>query len=350
MQHFKFYASEDILSLTNNRSLETKLGQACHKIPQHAEWPQCLQHSAIKFVVIGIPEDIGVKANGGVGGTDSIWVPFLKQFLNIQSNDYLTGENVLVLGHFDFGDIKYLIENNASSENEKMEAYRHAVDTIDDEVEHLIKIIIAAEKIPIVIGGGHNNSYPIIKAAAKGLHQLKFTPLAQINCLNLDAHTDFRSMEGRHSGNGFRYAEHDGYLGKYSIVGVHENYVPQTVLMEINANPFVQLCTYEDIFLKEKLSFIQATEHATGFTSDTYTGVEIDLDAVSHTLSSAASPCGVSEIQARQFLQIATQESMVAYLHICEGATQLNDGQKKDSTAKLISYLVSDFIKIFRRG
>jgi formiminoglutamase len=35
----------------------------------------------------------------------------------------------------------------------------------------------------------------------------------------------------------------------------------------------------------------------------------------------------------------------VAYLHISEGATQLADGRKNDSTGKLISYLVSDFIK-----
>jgi len=35
----------------------------------------------------------------------------------------------------------------------------------------------------------------------------------------------------------------------------------------------------------------------------------------------------------------------VAYLHIAEGATRLTDGRKDDTTGKLISYLVSDFIK-----
>ena len=50
-------------------------------------------------------------------------------------------------------------------------AYRHAVHTIDEEVEPLIKLITAAGKIPIVVGGGHNNAYPLIKGAAKGLHK-----------------------------------------------------------------------------------------------------------------------------------------------------------------------------------
>jgi len=32
-------------------------------------------------------------------------------------------------------------------------------------------------------------------------------------------------------------------------------------------------------------------------------------------------------------------------LHIAEGATRLSDGRTNESTGKLISYLVSDFVK-----
>ena len=42
---------------------------------------------------------------------------------------------------------------------------------------------------------------------------------------------------------------------------------------------------------------------------------------------------------------VMAQDAKPAYLHICEGATQLADGRKNDTTGKLISYLVSDFIK-----
>ena len=81
-----------------------------------------------------------------LAGTDTAWISFLQSFLNIQSNDFLGGDDIVLLGHFDFGDIQYLIDNNAHGDEEKLEAYRHAVTTIDDEVETLVKIITEAKK------------------------------------------------------------------------------------------------------------------------------------------------------------------------------------------------------------
>src|SRR5438270_9755399 len=166
-----------------------------------------------------------------------------------------------------------MIDKNAYNSEEKIEAYRHAVLKIDEEVESLIKVIVSYNKIPIVIGGGHNNAYPLIKGAAKGLYQAQKIPIPQINCINLDAHTDYRPAEGRHSGNSFRYAEEDGFLLKYCIVGVHENYMPQNVWMDIVNNPFMDIITYEDIFLHEKRNFYQTILHAINFTDDNYTGI-----------------------------------------------------------------------------
>jgi formiminoglutamase len=36
--------------------------------------------------------------------------------------------------------------------------------------------------------------------------------------INFDAHSDFRILEGRHSGNGFSYAYEEGFLKKYFIL------------------------------------------------------------------------------------------------------------------------------------
>ena len=345
MKHFKFYIKEDILSITKTRRFETKIGERVCTLDKQGEWPQVLTNSKAKYVIVGIPEDIGVMANYGTGGTDTAWLPFLSSFLNMQSNDFLVGDEILVLGHFDFGDIKYLIDSNAYNQDELINAYRHALEIIDAEVEDILKVIASCKKIPIVIGGGHNNSYPIIKGVAKGLYKAGVTPLSQINCINLDAHTDFKAAQGRHSGNGFKYAEEDGYLGKYCIVGVHENYIPQSVLMEIHNNPFIDYITYEEIFIHERKNFIQAIAHATGFTEDTYSGIELDVDCIENALSSATSPSGISVLQARQYITFIAQNAKAAYLHICEGATQLADGRKNENTGKLISYLVSDFVK-----
>ncbi|MHA4811990.1 formimidoylglutamase [Flavitalea flava] len=345
MQHLKIYNKQDILSVTKIRKFETKLGERLLVLKDPAALGLSLEQTEAEYILVGVPEDIGVKANLGEGGAGTAWTPFLQSFLNIQSNDFLEGERILLLGHFDFSDLQQLIEANAHGPEEKTEAYRHAVQTIDQEVESLVNIITASGKVPIIIGGGHNNAYPLIKGAAKGLYKAGHIPLAQINCVNLDAHTDYRPIEGRHSGNGFRYAEEDGYLGKYCVIGVQENYLQQNVWLDIVNNPFMDIITYEDIFLLEKKNFIQAVAHATGFTEDSFIGLELDLDCLEHVLSAAMTPSGLSPLHARQYVTFAATDSKIAYLHICEGATALQYGGRDISTGKLISFIVSDFIK-----
>jgi formiminoglutamase len=196
-----------------------------------------------------------------------------------------------------------------------------------------------------VIGGGHNNAYPLIKGSAKGLHKAGLTALAQVNAVNLDARTELSPVEGRHSGNPFSYAEEDGYLGKYCVIGVHENNIPRNVWLDILDNPFVDCVTYEDIFVLEKRTFTQAVAHATGFAEDNYIGLELDLDAIAQVPGAGLPPSGISPLHARQYVTFAAIDSKIAYLHICEGAVCMGNGCTNPSTGNLMSYIVSDFIK-----
>jgi len=343
-EQFKRFDKTGILALTHLRKFETKLGEIV-LCDASGDFEKAISATSAKYIILGIPEDIGVRANFGNGGADSAWFPFLDSFLNIQSNDFLNGENIFVAGYFDFTEAENLINVNAATDEEKIIAYRSLVSKIDDTVEEVVKIITQNQKIPIIIGGGHNNAYPAIKGAAKGLYKAELLQLAQINCINLDAHTDYRPIEGRHSGNAFRYADEDGYLNKYCIIGIHENYLQQNLWIDIVNNPFIDFITYEDIFIHEKRNFIQAVAHATSFTSDNYCGIELDLDSIQNLLSSASSPCGINSLHARQYLNFTAMDSKVAYVHICEGATKLDNGETDPSTGKLISYLVSDFVK-----
>jgi formiminoglutamase len=78
---------------------------------------------------------------------------------------------------------------------------------------------------------------------------------------------------------------------------------------------------------------------------DNLCGIELDLDSIQQVLSSAATPSGIQPVHARQYVSFAASGSKPAYLHICEGAVKLANGQADQSTGKLISYLVSDFVK-----
>lgn len=345
LPHFRPCYKQDILAATHLRKFETKLGEVVHCLKEGKDITAQLEENPAQYIVFGIPEDIGVIANLGKAGAATAWQPFVHAFLNIQSNDFLTGENILLAGCFDFSEEKKLINVNADNEEEKIQAYRSLVSRIDAEVEELVKVIAALKKIPVMIGGGHNNAYPAIKGAAKGLLKAGMLPLAQINCINLDAHTDLRPPEGRHSGNAFRYADEDGYLGKYCMIGVHENYIQQNVWMDIVNNPFMDCITYEDIFIHEKRNFIQALLHAAAFTENNYTGIELDLDAVERVLSSAFTPSGIRTQHARQYVSFMAERTDAAYLHICEGAAEMENNVSDTSTGKLISYLVADFIR-----
>jgi len=104
------------------------------------------------------------------------------------------------------------------------------------------------------------------------------------------------------------------------MVGLHENYISQNVLMDIHNNPFIDYISYEEIFIHERKNFIQAVAHATGFTEDSYTGIEIDLDSVDNVLSSAITPSGVSSLLARKFVTFTAQDSktgLPAYKRRC---------------------------------
>lgn len=339
MQYFTFYKKESHLAFTRTRSGETKLGEKIQAVSNEKKWQDELKKSSAKFVLIGIPEDIGVRANFGVGGTQTVWKSFMQSFFNIQHNQFLNGNSILLLGEFDFSELQ------KKAKNKPVEYLRELVVEIDKQVATLIQKVVASGKIPILIGGGHNNAYGNIKGAALGLQEAGKIKKAQINVINFDAHADFRALEGRHSGNGFSYAMQEGYLNKYGMLGLHQNYMSQSMLDTIHQNKNVQAHFFEDIFITQKISMEQATEVLLYFTRNTFTGIEIDLDAIENVLSSAVSPSGFTTIQARQFIHQTAAKNKIAYLHICEGAAELDNGQKSSTTGKLISYIVSDFVK-----
>jgi len=315
MDNLKIYARQDINRLVIHRNGEIKLGE---KVAVFTSWEE-LQNASAKFVLLGIPEDIGIRANAGIAGAASVWRPALTAFLNIQSNRFLNGEEVLVLGHF---EIDEPIDSS-------IKGLRDKVAEIDDLVYPIIEKIIAAGKIPIVIGGGHNNAYPIIK----GTYLANKTA---IDVLNIDAHADLREMEGRHSGNGFSYALNDNYLGHYLMYGLHQNYNNEAMLSQIDNNPKLKAVFFEDILTGKGHNGLFNDLAST-------TGLEIDLDCIEHTLSSAETPSGFAVNDIRKL--ILSRAKKFAYLHICEGAVRMLDGRVNRLTAKLIAYLVSDFIK-----
>ncbi|HXB40084.1 MAG TPA: formimidoylglutamase [Bacteroidia bacterium] len=345
MHHFKFYSPAYIKKLTRKRDGEYKVGDRVLSMPGGADVEKFLCESKAKFVLVGIAEDIGVRANYGRTGAQTAWMPALENILNLQHNFYFKSEELLVLGEIDVDDLMEQCKGIGKSDRD-IEKLRKLVEFIDARVIENIEMIAACGKIPVVIGGGHNNSYPIIKAVNEALRKSQKIKRKGINVINCDAHADFRPFEGRHSGNGFSYAFEEGILNKYAVFGLHEQYNVESVLTKFKNNPeFLYYNTYEDVFVREKETFAAALGKCIDFCKEIYCGVELDLDAITNVPSSARTSCGISPLQARQYVYRCAKELNPAYLHIAEGAPVLSHIKADYKTGKLIAYLVSDFMK-----
>ena len=333
------FTSNDLAKITNHRSGEIKFGEKMITVPKNTDTIEFFKTCEAKYVLFGIPEDIGVRANFGRPGAASAWNSSIKSIANIQHNRFCKGSQLIVLGQLDVSKVMKEVQNLDFNDSNDRSRLSQLVTIIDKDVSHIIFNIVKSGKIPIIIGGGHNNSYGNIKgsALAKG---------KSINAINFDAHSDFRILEGRHSGNGFSYAYEEGFLKKYFIFGLHENYTSKSVLDIIKKlEDRVRYNTYDSINIRKEKDFRQEMAVALDFIKNDPFGIEIDLDAIPNIASSAMTLSGFSIEELRSFISFFAKQKNASYIHICEGAPDLDQEKNNHLIGKLIGYLVTDFIK-----
>ncbi len=317
------YSREDLKKYAQSREGETKLLDSVHisSLEEMSKYPS-------SFVILGIAEDIGVRANLGIGGTHTMWDFFLRSFLSMQSNSNIDGREIILLGHLGV-DIEQTLSLST-------DALRGLTSMLDEQITPIIYQIFKAGHIPIIIGGGHNNAYPIIRATSDYAgHAIK--------TLNMDLHHDFRPCEGRHSGNPFSYAMNDGYLEAYLMWGLSKYYSQQTFLDNWSKNDKLFAVFYETLLLNDFQQNITLLTQYVDSIGEGKLGLEVDLDSVEGMLSSAMTPSGFSPKEIRAYLSTVALKRPW-YLHICEGAPERADGLTDYKVAKLAALLVADFI------
>lgn len=312
---FKPATQDLLLQFTSKRIGETKIGE---KIELSSSIKEA------KYVLIGIEENLGPQANGGFSGAENAFNAFLKRFLNMQSNRFLTGNELAMIGS---------IQQTTNFKN--IEAAKSAINELDLLVEKVLKPYILKGLIPIVIGGGHNNAYPIIKTVSEAANKA-------IDVINLDPHADCRALEGRHSGNSFSYAKENGFLNHYSVLGLHKNYNSTFILDYLEYNNFYYTF-FDDYILNPSQFDMDLTKAFLSISKARKFGIELDLDAIAFSPSSAFTPSGFNSLEARKYIKTLSKHSNCCYLHLPEAAPT-NETEEK-ITGKLIAYLVADFIQ-----
>jgi formiminoglutamase len=313
---FQQSTKDAVLSYVSLREGEVKLGE---KVSVYAD----LDSFDGKYVVLGVKEDVGPRANLGLSGSDAGYACFLKRFLNMQSNSFLTGEEVLMLG-----------EVCVDSVVDELDVLRSGVEELDDLLVSLLMPIYEKGLFPILIGGGHNNAYALIKACS----MVQNKAMDVVNC---DPHADFRALEGRHSGNSFSYAKKEGWLANYAVLGLHQQYNSQSMLDRlVEEECYV---TFFEEYLTDQRDFLADVDDVLRQVKDTVLGVELDMDAIINMPSSAFTPSGFTLEEARRYLIKCAKSKKAAYLHLPEAAPK--NEREEAVVGKALAYLVSDFIK-----
>lgn len=319
----EFYSSKDLLHRTSVREGETKLGQILPTISEADYYGA--EPLKYRFVIVGIEEDYGVRANFGRGGADKAFQAFLQHFCNLQDNRFFPSHSTAILG---------AVIPMQSIDDDNVEALREATRAADATVQAVVERIRNGGAIPIIIGGGHNNSYGCLKGAAQ-VHG------SNVNCLNIDAHSDLRALEGRHSGNGFSYAKEEGALGAYFMWGLQENYTPEYIWQYMENHDEVEYLSYEDYLTGEE-TMEAALIRVESLLGDRY-AIELDVDVIAQFPSSARSSSGFTLEYVRSLLYRLDTEPL--YFHLCEG--RITNPMDHAHAGRALALLTADFIKAF---
>jgi formiminoglutamase len=306
---------KDIKAIISQRDGEIKIGETIQ-----LDW----KNSSCKYVIIGVIDDIGPQANYGLPGASNGFIPFIKRFLNMQENRFMNGKSIGFYGVVK-SDYEYYTIQEA----------REYIDHLDNYVAKCLTEILEVNKIPILIGGGHNNAYPLLKSVSEHFQQ-------KVDCINLDPHADCRSLEGRHSGNPFSYAIKNEFVNQYTVFALHESYNNEAIYQFLDSNN-CQYTFFEE-YIDEPLKFEKdLADFNKNRNQHIPLGIELDLDSIAMMPTSAFTPSGFSIEKARKYIRVISKTNKICYLHLTEGAPT-NPTEDK-IIGKTLAYLTADFIK-----
>lgn len=325
----KIYSQKSIGDYLRVRTGESRVGEAIGLVKGLDELPDRPE----RFVLLGIPEDIGVRANYGNQGTATAWGAFLSVFLNLQDNSFCNPQDILLIGEIDTRSEMDKADLLDATDPNYAQKLGDLVSRIDQKVTTTVSTILKAGKTPVIIGGGHNNCLGNLAALSEAIGK-------PVNALNIDAHTDLRHRDYRHSGNGFSYALDRGFLNRYAVFGLHRNFTPSYIFEDAFLDSSIRLFNFEEL---GHANLAEKFNNAIDFVKEEPFGLELDCDAIVQFPSSASSPIGFELREILVMIRKASGESNCNYFHVCEAIAS-----ETFRTGKALSYLVCEFI--FNRG
>lgn len=328
------------------REGEVRLGQTVQALPQQANldsYASALAHAyeqGARIAILGVPEGIGPRGNLGRGGAETAWNAALKGLCNLQATPFIASQDLLMVGQVECHDLQQQADALRTNDASQVNRLRELCSELDQRVMQALVPLFRAGFEVILIGGGHNNAYPLLRSLSEATD-------TAVAAMNLDPHADFRAREGRHSGNGFSYACTDGFLANYHVVGLHEG--------KNNAESLRQLAdagfTYTSIHQLYQSNWNEQLA-ALRVQADTWQrplGIEVDVDALQGVPASAINFNGLTIAQGYSYIAELAAVPHSRYLHLAEAAPSLHPAGREAGDAA-IAQLISELVLAYLHG
>jgi len=283
--------------------------------------------SEFDAVIIGMPEDRGVRANRGREGARLAPDEVRRHFYKLTPG---FGPSLSELKIGDLGNVK--VEGMT-------------LDEAHGALRWVVRWVSSMGIIPIVIGGGHDNSYPGLYGLSEGLKLGE----GELGVVNVDQHLDVRDLSwgGVTSGTPFyrsleemptRCLRGRNFV-EYAIQEGHNSPYYYEWLCERHAT----VMTFDEVQGRPMETFIRALQIAGRGTRAI--AVSVDIDSVRSTDApgaSAVSPNGLSSHELNKIAYLAGRSYKVKYLDVMEISPPLDqDGR----TASLGADVIFRFLK-----
>ncbi len=270
-----------------------------------------------EIVLLGCPQDEGVRRNGGRPGASKAPLEIRRQLYKFPAPD-----------DFHDGDLADLGDITMQDTLEKTHALQ----------KDIVQQALADGKRVVVLGGGNDISYPDISALAATSEN----PLA----INIDSHFDVRGSDVRHSGTPYRQV-------------LEENILSPSQLIEVGCKPEVNLDEHTR-YLKDagvrivwldELRKANVIDHLTKVLTETeYDAIfwGIDMDSVRTSDApgvSASYPIGLAAEDIYDIAAVAGTDPKSQVLEISEVNPEYDVDNR---TTKLAAQIIMRFLRLAR--
>lgn len=301
---------DESVFFSRNDVNDPRLGEIVRRTPDHYE--------NADIVILGCPQDEGVRRNGGRVGAAEAPLAIRGQFYK------LTTMNIRKR-IFDLGDVKIA----------------NTLEATHDTMTEVVKAVLRDGKRLIVLGGGNDISYADGRAMSEVFGRDWWIGV------NIDAHLDVRLSEERNSGTPYRQLlDEELLLPRYFYEVGYQTHLASPIYYEYIRNLGVNRISLElvrsraeaDIELKESVrnKFI-------GHSASLNTFFGFDMDAVRSADApgtSAPSPLG---LRAGEFIQLVKYAASLANTKLIEFSEVNPKFDDDNRTAKLVAIAMHRF-------